>query len=163
MTTSRPARQPKGYGGKKYAYADAIEFIPVPDEAARVAGLQAGDYHIGLDIGNDQYEVLKDYPGVIAEILTPTELGCLLPELEIADDGEPGHAPGRAGGDATTTPQLQSGRGGGEFIRLDPGLMMQQTAWYTDGRRGALQRQRSGRWPRPSCRRPGTTASRCAS
>ena len=29
------------------------------------------------------------------------------------------------------TPMLQSGRGGGDFIRLDPGLMMQQTAWYT--------------------------------
>ena len=39
--------RPKGYGGTKYAYADAIEFIPVPDEAARVAGLQAGDYHLG--------------------------------------------------------------------------------------------------------------------
>ena len=28
-------------------------------------------------------------------------------------------------------PMLQSGRGGDDFIRLDPGLMMQQTAWYT--------------------------------
>ena len=26
---------------------------------------------------------------------------------------------------------LQSGRGGDEFIRLDPGLMMRQTPWYT--------------------------------
>ena len=28
---------------------------------------------------------------------------------------------------------LQSGRGGDDFIRLDPGLMMQQTPWYTNG------------------------------
>ena len=28
-------------------------------------------------------------------------------------------------------PMLQSGRGGDEFIRLDPGLMMQQTPWYS--------------------------------
>ena len=53
---------PKGYGGTKYAYADAIEFIPVPDEAARVAGLQAGDYHLGLDIGNDQYDGAPGLP-----------------------------------------------------------------------------------------------------
>ena len=70
----------------------------MPDEAARVAGLQAGDYDLGLDIGNDQYTVLKDFPGVVAEILTPTELGRLLPELEVADDGEPGDAPGGPGG-----------------------------------------------------------------
>ena len=87
-----------GYGGKKYAYADKIEFYPVPDEAARVAGLQSGDYDLSLDIGNDQYEVLKDAPGVIAEILTPTNWDVYLPQLEVADDGEPGHPPGGPGG-----------------------------------------------------------------
>src|SRR5215203_4920307 len=48
---------PKGYGGTKYAYADTIEFIPVPDIAARVAGLQAGDYlmHMTSAMSNDQY------------------------------------------------------------------------------------------------------------
>ena len=29
-------------------------------------------------------------------------------------------------------PMLQSGRGGDEFIRLDPGLMMQQTPWWSE-------------------------------
>ena len=58
-----PRTEPvNGYGGVKYAYADTIEFIPVPDEAARVAGLQAGDYHIGMEIGNDQYQTLRDSP-----------------------------------------------------------------------------------------------------
>ncbi|HYP61637.1 MAG TPA: ABC transporter substrate-binding protein, partial [Thermomicrobiales bacterium] len=120
----------QGYGGKKYAYADKIEFYPVPDEAARVAGLQAGDYHIGLDIGNDQYEVLKDYEGVTAEILTPTNWDVfflnwespMMKNLAMRQAVQLAMDP---------TPQLQSGRGGGDFIRLDPGLMMQQTAWYT--------------------------------
>jgi peptide/nickel transport system substrate-binding protein len=120
----------QGYGGKKYAYADKIEFYPVPDEAARVAGLQAGDYHVGLDIGNDQYEVLKDYEGVIAEILTPTNWDVfflnwespMMKNLAMRQAVQLAMDP---------TPQLQSGRGGGDFIRLDPGLMMQQTAWYT--------------------------------
>ena len=58
---------PIGYGGTKYAYADIIEFIPVPDRAARVAGMQAGDYLSRMDITNDNYEVLKDYPGLVIQ------------------------------------------------------------------------------------------------
>ncbi len=122
--------KPVGYGGKKSAYADRIEFIPVPDEAARVAGLQAGDYHLALDVGNDQYEVLQGAQGVVAEILTPTNwdvffLNWKSPLL--------GNLAMRQAIQASFDhkPILQSGRGGDEFIRLDPGLMMQQTPWHT--------------------------------
>src|SRR5690606_8379173 len=48
---------PNGYGGHKYAYVDRMEFVPVPDEAARIAGLQAGDYHYLENISPDQYEI----------------------------------------------------------------------------------------------------------
>jgi peptide/nickel transport system substrate-binding protein len=127
---SAPGDTPNGYGGKKYAYVDAIEFIPVPDEAARVAGLQAGDYQLGLDIGNDQYAVLKDFPGIVAEILTPTNwdvffLNWKSPMMENLAMRQAVQAA------FDHKPMLQSGRGGDEFIRLDPGLMMQQTPWYT--------------------------------
>jgi peptide/nickel transport system substrate-binding protein len=128
--TSASEDGPKGYGGTKYAYADAIEFIPVPDEAARVAGLQAGDYHLGLDIGNDQYTVLQDFPGVVAEILTPTNwdvffLNWKSPMMENLAMRQAVQAA------FDHTPMLQSGRGGDEFIQLDPGLMMRQTPWHS--------------------------------
>ena len=128
--TSSSDDGPLGYGGTKYAYADAIEFIPVPDEAARVAGLQAGDYHLGLNIGNDQYTVLSDFPGVVAEILTPTNwdvffLNWQSPMMENLAMRQAVQAA------FDHTPMLQSGRGGDEFIRLDPGLMMQQTPWHS--------------------------------
>jgi peptide/nickel transport system substrate-binding protein len=124
------SEEPMGYGGKKYAYADVIEFIPVPDEAARVAGLQAGDYQIGLDIGNDQYTVLNGFPGVVAEILPPTEwdvffLNWQSPMMENLAMRQAVQAA------FDSLPMLQSGRGGDEFIRLDPGLMMDQTPWHT--------------------------------
>ena len=124
------SEEPMGYGGKKYAYADMIEFIPVPDEAARVAGLQAGDYDIGLEIGNDQYPVLQDFPGVIAEILAPTNwdvffLNWQSPMMENLAMRQAVQAA------FDHLPMLQSGRGGDEFIRLDPGLMMQQTPWHS--------------------------------
>ena len=132
-TTRHRPRPVKGYGGKKYAYADAIEFIPVPDEAARVAGLQAGDYHLDdRDIGNDQYEVLQGFPGLVAEILPPTNWDVFFLNWESPMFMD--NLAMRAGGPGwrwIRSPKLQSGRGGGDFIRLDPGLMMQQTAWYT--------------------------------
>jgi len=121
-----------GYGGHKYQYVDTIEFIPVPDEAARVAGLQAGDYDVSaqLTIGNDQYEVLKDSPGVIAEISQPDNwdvfylnwksplMGNLAMReaVQAALDHEP---------------ILLNAHGGPDFIRLDPGLMMLQTPWHS--------------------------------
>jgi peptide/nickel transport system substrate-binding protein len=119
-----------GYGGKKFAYADSIEFIPVPDEAARVAGLQAGDYDLALDVGNDQYEVLKDAPGIVAEILTPTNWDVFFLNWKSPMTG---NLAMRQAIQAAFNhePMLQSGRGGGDFIRLDPGIMMQQTPWYT--------------------------------
>ncbi len=121
---------PRGYGGTKYAYADAIEFFPVPDEAARVAGLQAGDYDIGLDIGNDQYTVLQDFPGVVAEILTPNNwdvffLNWQAPMMENLAMRQAVQAA------LDHRPMLQSGRGGDEFIQLDPSLMMPQTPWHS--------------------------------
>jgi len=124
------AGPPNGYGGQKFAYADAIEFIPVPDEAARVAGLQAGDYQLALDVGNDQYAVLQGFPGIVAEILTPTNwdvffLNWQSPMMENLAMRQAVQAA------FDHLPMLQSGRGGDEFIRLDPGLMMQQTPWHS--------------------------------
>lgn len=127
---SAPGDAPVGYGGKKYAYADVIEFTPVPDEANRVAGLQAGDYHIAMEIGNDQYEVLNGAPGVIAEILTPTEWDVFFLNWKSPLTGNLALREAiQACYDCT--PMLQSGRGGDEFLQLDPGLMMKQTPWHT--------------------------------
>src|SRR5919112_4142969 len=62
---------PSGYAGSKAAYLDEIEFIPVPEQAARVAGLQAGEYNYLEEIIPDQIAVLQDSPGVTIEILPP--------------------------------------------------------------------------------------------
>lgn len=123
--------EPNGYGGHKYAFVDQIEFIPVPDEAARVAGLQAGDYQLGMDIGNDQYDVLNGAPGIIAEILEPTNWDVfflnwqspLMSNLTIRQAVQAAF---------DMEPMLLSGRGSQEFIRLDPGLMMLGSPWHTD-------------------------------
>jgi peptide/nickel transport system substrate-binding protein len=124
---------PNGYGGHKYQYADTIEFIPVPDEAARVAGLQAGDYDLAaqLTIGNDQYQTLKDSDGVVAEIQEPTDW-----DVFFLNWKSPlmGNLAMREAVQAALDhePMLLNARGGPDFIRLDLGLMMLQTPWHSN-------------------------------
>ena len=122
-----------GYGGTKSAYADTIEFIPVPDVAARVAGLQAGDYlmHMTSAMSNDQYDVVVDYPGLVASINTPTEwpvffLNWQSPIMSNLAIREAVQAA------LDMEPMLQAAYGTADFYALDPGLMMTQTPWHTD-------------------------------
>ena len=119
-----------GYGGARHAYVDEIEFIPVPDEAARVAGLQAGDYQIAQEISNDQYEILSQSPGIVAEIRPPSFEDCfflnwrspLMGNLALREAF-------RAALDHEAI--LIAARGGGDFTRLDPGWMFRETPWHT--------------------------------
>jgi peptide/nickel transport system substrate-binding protein len=119
-----------GYGGAKYAYADQIELIPVPDEAARVAGLQAGDYEIISEISNDQYELLRDSSGVVAEIRPPSFLDMFF--LNWRSPLMSNLALREAFRAALNHEEIMTAaRGGGEFTRLDPGWMVQEVPWYS--------------------------------
>lgn len=124
---------PVGYGGTKYAYADMIEFVPVPDMAARVAGLQAGDYLMTMTgaLSNDNYDVLNGYSGLVTEVNSPTEwpvffLNWKSPVMENLAMREAVQAA------LNMEPLMQSAYGSSDFYALNPGLMMKQTAWYTD-------------------------------
>ena len=94
---SAPGDKPIGYGGKKYAYADVIEFIPGPGRGGaggRVAGgrLPARPRHRQRPVPRAA-RISGDRRGDPHA----DELGRLLPQLEVADDGEPGDAAGGAG------------------------------------------------------------------
>src|SRR5712692_4091330 len=62
---------PEGYGGKRTAYTDEILFIPVPDVAVRLAGVETGEYHFAQQIKQDQYDRVKTTPGVVPAIIKP--------------------------------------------------------------------------------------------
>ncbi len=121
---------PTGYGGHKAAYVDKIEFVPAPDEAARIAGLQAGDYHYLESISPDQYDTLKDDPNVSARLLPPQGWGIFILNMRspLTDDLKI-----RQAFQAALDHEAIALAGYGEgFFRLDPGLMFLETAWYTD-------------------------------
>ncbi|MCC2629632.1 MAG: extracellular solute-binding protein family 5, partial [Thermomicrobiales bacterium] len=115
---------------RKAAYLDEIEFIPVPEEAARVAGLQAGDYNYLEEIIPDQIAVLQDYPGVTIEILPPRSYGIIIMNT--------------AGGmftDQTLRQAVQAAIGveasgqathGEGYFEPGPGIMLPQTMWASD-------------------------------
>jgi peptide/nickel transport system substrate-binding protein len=60
-----------GRGGKRFAYADEIEFIPVPDPTTRLNGLIAGEYHLAYDLAPAQYEQVASDPSLVPIIVKP--------------------------------------------------------------------------------------------
>jgi peptide/nickel transport system substrate-binding protein len=58
-----------GYGGKRTAYLDEIRFIPVPDVAVRLAGVETGEYHFAHQIKQDQYDRIKTLPGIRPRVI----------------------------------------------------------------------------------------------
>ena len=63
---------PDGVGGKRTAYVDEILFIPVPDVAVRLAGVEAGTYHYGQGIKADQYERIVSLPDMEPRVFSPS-------------------------------------------------------------------------------------------
>lgn len=121
---------PSGYAGGKAAYLDELEFIPVPDEAARVAGLQAGEYNYLEEIIPDQIVVLGDDPNVRIEILPPRSYGVitlntaagLMSDVAIRKAVQ-------ACIDVESSGQVTHGEG---YFEPGPGIMMPQTPWDSD-------------------------------
>ena len=54
------SEEASGLGGKKVAYLDEIDFIPVKDESVRTDGVTTGEYHVADIVPADAYERLKD-------------------------------------------------------------------------------------------------------
>jgi peptide/nickel transport system substrate-binding protein len=122
--------EPSGYAGRKAAYLDEIEFVPSPDEAARVAGLQAGDFHFLEEIIPDQIEQIGDNPDVNIVILPPRSYGVIILNTAagIMSDVRIRKAVQAA---IAVVPSGQVTHGEGYF-EPGPGIMMPQTAWDSD-------------------------------
>lgn len=60
-----------GRGGRRHAYADEIEFIPVPDPTTRLNGLIAGEYHLAYDLAPAQYEQVESDPNLVSYVIKP--------------------------------------------------------------------------------------------
>ena len=63
---------PDGHGGRRTAWVDEIHFLPVPDVAVRVAGVETGDYHFAQTVKPDLHDRLKANPRLDLHIVKPS-------------------------------------------------------------------------------------------
>jgi peptide/nickel transport system substrate-binding protein len=125
------AEPPDGYGGARTAWVDEILFIPVPDVAVRLAGVETGEYHYAQQIKQDQYGRIKAMPGVLPSVNRPYgwSVAVLNHKQGAFTDRRLRQAMQAV---LDMQPIMQAGFGHRDFFRLDPGLMfVEQTAWYT--------------------------------
>jgi peptide/nickel transport system substrate-binding protein len=122
--------EPSGYAGRKAAYLDEIEFIPVPEEATRVAGLQSGEYNYLEEIIPDQITVLQDSPGVTIEILPPRSYGVVIMNTVAGPmSNQTIRQAVQAAIEVESSGQATHGAG---YFELGPGIMLPQTIWNSE-------------------------------
>jgi peptide/nickel transport system substrate-binding protein len=127
---AQPPDEPSGYGGYKPQYLDDIYFQPVPDEASRVAGLQAGDFHYVLNISSDQFDVLDEDPDITAETLPAQSWAMFV--LNTAEGLMSDQTIRQAVQAALDHEEMAQAAYGEGFYDLHPGLMHRETAWYSE-------------------------------
>jgi peptide/nickel transport system substrate-binding protein len=122
---------PDGFGGKRTAYLDELLFVPVPDVAVRLAGVETGEYHLGLQIQQDQYERVETLPGVAAAVIKPEgwSTAVLNHKQGLMTDRRLRQAFQAA---LDMEPIMAAGFGNKAFYRLDPGLSFpEQPQWHS--------------------------------
>ena len=62
---------PTGFGGAKTACVDEVDFLPVTEDASRVAGLQTGDFDFAEAVPITSVPQLETDPNLSIEILKP--------------------------------------------------------------------------------------------
>jgi peptide/nickel transport system substrate-binding protein len=120
-----------GFGGRRTAYLDEILFIPVPDVAVRLAGVETGEYHYGQQIQQDQYERVKGMAGVAPGIIKPSNwsTAVLNHKQGLMADKRIRQAFQAA---LDMEPIMVAGFGHKAFYRIDPGLQFQeQPQWHS--------------------------------
>ncbi len=128
--SARP-EAPNGLGGKRVAYADEILFLPVPDVAVRLAGVETGEYHYGQQIKQDQYERIKSLPALEPRIIKPSAWSTAVLNHK---DGVMTSKKIRQAFQAALDmePIMAAGFGNKDFYRLDGSVFfVEQAAWYS--------------------------------
>jgi peptide/nickel transport system substrate-binding protein len=120
-----------GPGGKKVAYIDEIQFIPVPEEPARVAGMGSGEYHFADSLDLSSYARVKELPDVEADIGKPYywAVAHMNKKEGLFTNVKLRQAVLAA---ISIDPIAAAAFGVPEFYRIDPGIAAPETPWFTD-------------------------------
>ena len=127
VARSEPA---SGFGGKRVAYFDEILFIPVPDTAVRLAGVETGEYHHGMFVKQDSYDRIKSLSQLESRIVKPRgwAVAVLNHKAGVMTDKKVRQAFQAA---LDMEPIMIGGFGSKTFYRLDPGLFFPEQPWHS--------------------------------
>lgn len=121
-----------GPGGKRWAYADEIRFIPVSDADTRLAGLQSGEYDVAALLSGSQYETVKKDTNLQAIVVKP------ISHLNVSFNMKQGSFTNKLLRQAALAamdpePMMAAGFGAKDLYRIDNSLMQkEQGIWWTD-------------------------------
>jgi peptide/nickel transport system substrate-binding protein len=134
------AEPANGFGGKRVAYVDEILFIPVPETAVRLAGVETGEYHHAMFVKQDSYDRVKALPQLDPRIVKPRgwAVAVLNHKAGLMTQKKLRQAVQAA---LDMEPIMAAGFGHKAFYRLDPGLFFPEQPWHSTAG-GALYNQR---------------------
>ena len=122
---------PNGFGGKKTAYVDELHYSFVADKTVQSVGVEAGDFDYAYAVDSEEYERLKETPGVQAVVSPPRAwLAFILNNKEgILSDVRIRRAMLAA---LDMEPILLISRGHPDVWRMDPSLHQKETIWWSE-------------------------------
>lgn len=121
-----------GLGGAKIPYFDEIQLIPVPETAARIAGLQTGEYDYAASPATTDYDVLNDNPDTTPYIIEDSTWVVLLFNFRnpISSNLKFRQAVQAALDHEALAQAITNGRS--DFYRLQPSLWFPVSPFYTE-------------------------------
>ena len=118
-----------GYAGRREALAQTLKFVFVPELSVRRVGVEAGDFHMALDIDPESFDSYIDNPDVQSFLGAP-RMTTFIPNKSqgIMTD----ITMRRAVQAAVCVEDVLPVYGGEDFWRVDPSVTWQETAWWSD-------------------------------
>ena len=128
---SARTESPDAYAGRRTAYFDDVLFIPVPDAASRIAGVEAGDYHWAEEITRDEYGRLKDSSNVDTIVIKPLRFKGIIFNKKQGIMQNPKLR--QAVLYALDCKEIMAAAfGPQDFWRLEPSLLPPESVWYSE-------------------------------
>ena len=122
---------PDGFAGRRTAYFDELEFIPVPDAASRIAGVETGDYHWAEEVTRDEYARLQDHAEIDALLIAPLRSMNVVFNKQTGPMSDP--LLRQAALYALQCDAIMAaGFGPQDFWRIDGSMLPPESIWYSD-------------------------------
>ena len=121
-----------GFAGKKTAYLDVIEFYPVTEAGARIAGVESGDYQYAYTVNKEAYPRLSKNANLMTLVISPGQWGWLIFNKKQGIAANQGVRQAALAA-LNMEPIVRAAYGLPDFYQMEPSYYPKGTAWYSTG------------------------------